>query len=380
MDDTSEGKEFNPQAYLTKVGGKPYLEVCWRLVWFREKYPEASLDLDMVQHDEVMAETNKGGQLVQRAVFKCRVSVPGGGSAEGYGSETSNDFRDYLEKASTKAIGRALAALGFGTQFSAWEFGGEGERDRPVDAPVKSPQQRQERRPGPAEQMMSARAVGEGLLPDASLSPVPQHVIEQDRRSQQQQQQQQPPPPSSNKATPRQVKWIKDLIAKVGENPDDFDMVLSQMQMDTASEWIKQLQDGVQPWITEASTANAKIVPHPATAPASIEQSAAMMRRVLKLTEAVEVQKEDWAAMIAMAGSDNAKWQNLARSARSAVKYGKKPEAQAWRYTTMMHAAPTKEVLDGLYKMANEDAVYSPDMEQAIEQRVEELHRIAESV
>src|SRR3546814_7260726 len=38
--------------------------------------------------------------------------------ATGYGSETPKDFGDYIEKAETKAIGRALGALGFGTQFT----------------------------------------------------------------------------------------------------------------------------------------------------------------------------------------------------------------------------------------------------------------------
>ena len=64
------------------------------------------------------------------------VSIPGGGSATGWGSESSGDFRDYLEKAETKAIGRALAALGFGTQFCPdFEFGAAA--GRVVDSPVK---------------------------------------------------------------------------------------------------------------------------------------------------------------------------------------------------------------------------------------------------
>jgi hypothetical protein len=72
------------------------------------------------------------------AVFRAMVSIPGGGSATGWGSESAGDFRDYLEKAETKAIGRALAALGFGTQFCPdFEFGAA--VGRVVDSPVKSP-------------------------------------------------------------------------------------------------------------------------------------------------------------------------------------------------------------------------------------------------
>ncbi len=52
------------------------------------------------------------------AVFRAEVILPNGGRATGYGSEAQADFADYIEKAETKAIGRALAALGYGTQFA----------------------------------------------------------------------------------------------------------------------------------------------------------------------------------------------------------------------------------------------------------------------
>lgn len=119
--------EFDPSKYLTKVGSADYLEVKWRLVWLREKHPDASIDTDL------MSPTDTG-----EAVFKARIVVPGGGSATGWGSETQDDFRDYLEKAETKALGRALAALGFGTQFSPdHDFGGA--EGKVVDTPVTRP-------------------------------------------------------------------------------------------------------------------------------------------------------------------------------------------------------------------------------------------------
>lgn len=114
---------FDPSHYLTKVGSADYLEVKWRLVWLREKHPDADLDTELVSHE---------GQL---AVFRCRIIIPGAGKATGWGSEAIDDFRDYLEKAETKAIGRALAALGFGTQFCPdHEFGAAS--GKVVDAPV----------------------------------------------------------------------------------------------------------------------------------------------------------------------------------------------------------------------------------------------------
>jgi hypothetical protein len=120
----SNETDFDPGRYLTKVSGSDYLEVKWRLLWLRTTHPDAAIDTEMISHD---------GQF---AVFKAKVWLPDGGSATGYGSEQYNDFRDYIEKAETKAIGRALAALGFGTQFCPdFEFGAD--NGRIVDAPVR---------------------------------------------------------------------------------------------------------------------------------------------------------------------------------------------------------------------------------------------------
>lgn len=67
------------------------------------------------------------------AIFKATVTDEQGGIGVGHGSESVKDFGDYIEKAETKAIGRALASLGFGTQFAP-EFC---EGDRVVDSPVE---------------------------------------------------------------------------------------------------------------------------------------------------------------------------------------------------------------------------------------------------
>lgn len=126
---------FDPVRYLTKLSGKDYLEVKWRLVWFRTACPLGAIETECVYQDD------------KRAVFKAIVrahtwqdgdttvkDVPM--MATGHGSETAGDFRDYLEKAETKAIGRALAALGFGTQFTDdHDFGAA--QGRVVDAPVQ---------------------------------------------------------------------------------------------------------------------------------------------------------------------------------------------------------------------------------------------------
>jgi len=137
---------FDPTRYLTKVSGRDYLTVQWRLVWLRSEHPLAKIETELVKLVE-------GGAIFRATITLPPVAVdrvdPTNGSLEGYeswsatatgyGSETAADFGDYLEKAETKAIGRALAALGFGTQF-ALDFGGdEPPAGRIVDSPVQRP-------------------------------------------------------------------------------------------------------------------------------------------------------------------------------------------------------------------------------------------------
>jgi hypothetical protein len=98
-------KGFDAGKYLTNLNGRDYLEVKWRLLWLRTEHPDAVIETELVKH---------GGGL---ALFRARAAIPGAGIATGWGSETADDFGDYIEKAETKALGRALAALGYGTQF-----------------------------------------------------------------------------------------------------------------------------------------------------------------------------------------------------------------------------------------------------------------------
>jgi hypothetical protein len=77
----------------------------------------------------------------EEAVFKATIGIPGGGTATGHGSETKKDFpAGVLEKAESKAIGRALAALGYGTLQAGEEFDEGVSNDtgqmRIADAPV----------------------------------------------------------------------------------------------------------------------------------------------------------------------------------------------------------------------------------------------------
>ena len=120
-------KGFDASRYIVKLRGKEYLEVKWRLLWLRTSHPDALIETELVSH---IPEP-------PMAIFKAKVSIPGGGSATGWGQEEAADFGDYLEKAETKALGRALAALGFGTQFTEdFEFSDNSGEQRVVDTPV----------------------------------------------------------------------------------------------------------------------------------------------------------------------------------------------------------------------------------------------------
>lgn len=105
---TSE--RFDPRRFLIRLRGQEYLEVKWRLVWFRTEHPDASIVTELIEHSG------------DHAIVRASIRVPQGGEATGFAMERANDFPDYLEKAETKAIGRALAALGYGTAF-AIDFG-----------------------------------------------------------------------------------------------------------------------------------------------------------------------------------------------------------------------------------------------------------------
>lgn len=122
---------FDPRQHLRKLSGKEYLDVKWRIKWCLEEHPDASIESDLIDHDR------ENGF----ALFRATVDIPGVGRSIDYGSETKQDFRDYLEKASTKAIGRTLALRGYGTQFcDDYDFAeGAPENHNVVDAPVEKP-------------------------------------------------------------------------------------------------------------------------------------------------------------------------------------------------------------------------------------------------
>lgn len=149
---------FNPNEHLMKLGrgdsAKDYLPVAWRLVWFRETFPQGSietemlhLDLDRDTEEETFAwnsEKRRSEKVIKQAkgfvIFKATVKDGLGGVATGIKTEKAASFSDFIEKAETGAIGRALAALGYGTQFAP-ELD---EEHRIVDTPIERSQDEQQ--------------------------------------------------------------------------------------------------------------------------------------------------------------------------------------------------------------------------------------------
>ncbi len=109
-------KVFQHRQYLEDRDGLQYLPLKWRLAWLRADHPQARITTKLVSHqDEV-------------AVFKAEVELPEGGTATGWGAKarsnrTSDEFDqdrqlDYILGAENQALGRALAALGYGTEYA----------------------------------------------------------------------------------------------------------------------------------------------------------------------------------------------------------------------------------------------------------------------
>lgn len=126
-------RTFDPNAHLRKIrtrqGMQDYLDVKWRIAWLRAEHPTAQVVTEQIEGD------------AQHARFRCTITLPNGATSSGHGSETQEDFPDFYEKAETKAIGRACAVLGYGTDSAADFDDGE-----PLDGRAAAKDERASRR------------------------------------------------------------------------------------------------------------------------------------------------------------------------------------------------------------------------------------------
>jgi hypothetical protein len=142
---TTKGTELP----LLNLRGKEYLEVKYRLVWFREDHPDWSIETELVSVTDVSAyakatiRDDKGRIIATSHKF-----------------ESIQGFPDFIEKAETGAIGRALALIGYGTQFCADELD---EGKRIVDAPAAPRPMRSRGGNIPNDRVASPPADGEAM-------------------------------------------------------------------------------------------------------------------------------------------------------------------------------------------------------------------------
>jgi hypothetical protein len=116
---------------LITLRGKDYLQVQQRLVWFVEEKPDWSIGTEALHLTD------------DSAYFRATIRDESGrirATAHKYENNLSCPVH-FREKAETSAIGRALAFVGFGTQFCGDELDeGENIVDAPVDkkSPIES--------------------------------------------------------------------------------------------------------------------------------------------------------------------------------------------------------------------------------------------------
>ena len=125
--------DFDPNDHLMQLKGRDYLNVQSRLLWFiRDQRALTVAGLAQMPY-VVRTELVEMDRTNNWAHFRTYVRDVLGNEATMYGSESAKDFADYAEKASTKSVGRALLALGYGTAFAP-EMD---EGDRVVDTPQR---------------------------------------------------------------------------------------------------------------------------------------------------------------------------------------------------------------------------------------------------
>lgn len=119
------------QLPVMDLKGKDYLQVAYRILWFREDHPLGLIESKCVESTE------------KYVVYTASISIRNENGllkvSDGVKREDYAHFSDAHEKAQTGAIGRALALCGFGTQFTDDMDEGDRLADAPVVAARKDP-------------------------------------------------------------------------------------------------------------------------------------------------------------------------------------------------------------------------------------------------
>lgn len=164
-------QDYNPNDHLLNLKGRDYLNVQHRLLWFirdqRGLIASGLATMSYVVRTECVDLDRETGW----AHFKTYVRDVLGNECEMYGSESAKDFPDYIEKASTKSLGRALLGLGYGTGMAPELDEGE----RVVDSPLerRSAPARPRPEPAPREPAVSQPPRRPAAAPVTAAQPAP---------------------------------------------------------------------------------------------------------------------------------------------------------------------------------------------------------------
>lgn len=103
---------MNAQTGIINIRGKEYQTVALRVKTFRDSFPQFALTTAIIDRDDECV-------VVQASIADDKGFVLATGHAEEYRAATQINKTSALENAETSAIGRALAAFGFGgTEFA----------------------------------------------------------------------------------------------------------------------------------------------------------------------------------------------------------------------------------------------------------------------
>ncbi|NPV92438.1 MAG: hypothetical protein HPY50_16870 [Firmicutes bacterium] len=121
-------KPFNPAEHLTTISKRRkvkdpntgqerwleektlYLETKWRLMWFRNVFPDGFIDTKEIEVTDEYAR-------IEATVYDRDPDDGGRRLGKGRRQVWATDTKYYVSTAETMAIGRSLASAGFGSQF-----------------------------------------------------------------------------------------------------------------------------------------------------------------------------------------------------------------------------------------------------------------------
>jgi len=121
---------FNPTEYLIEIrGGALYLPVAARVLWFREEHPDWTIETQIVEINSEHAYA-----IFRANIYDDNMKLVSTGTRV----EDASGFKDFVEKAETGAVGRALAHAGYGTQFAPEMVEGERSGDATHSSSAKT--------------------------------------------------------------------------------------------------------------------------------------------------------------------------------------------------------------------------------------------------